>query len=228
MDNAQENKKINCNLLVSPINLDFGCLMPNQAATMKLHLSGGPGQIEFSKDHFSVKPQCFPSDETEIEICIASGSNGELIWDEITVKTDTQELTVPVTARWGISQAGEVEDITNDISIKDIVSSLSGKESPIPIQENPTDNNELYDSQFSTIQPDPMEPRQYCGRICSRCGKNFSYDVSTMSWEECHCSWYEVVLNLSRRTYKDLRFGVKEIPSYLQEIWQLLLGKETL
>jgi hypothetical protein len=52
------------------------------------------------------------------------------------------------------------------------------------------------------------------------------YNIDSGSWERCTCSWYQKVWNIGSHSYKELHYSVKDIPSYLQELWRVILGKE--
>lgn len=185
-------------LVFEPQSFDFGILSSGQEATATLKVHGGSGSVNFSSDHFKIAPTSFTPEGNDIEITILGGSSGELIWDDIVLKTDAQEIRIPVTARWGVR---ELEKPVH-----------TATESPVIQEAEP--------------RVRPKEKRTYKGRACLRCGKNFAYDIDSMSWEECTCNWYQLTRNLSERVYRDLRFGVKEFPSYVQEIWRIIMGKE--
>jgi hypothetical protein len=181
-----------------PKNFDFGILNSGQEATTTLKVRGSSGRINFTSDHFKVDPTSFAVEGSDIKITILGGSSGELIWDDIVLKTDTQEIRISVTARWGVR---ELEKPVH-----------TATESPIIQEAEP--------------KVRPKEKRTYKGRACLRCGKNFAYDINSMLWEECTCNWYQVTRNLSLRIYRDLRLGIKEFPSWIQEIWRIITGKE--
>ena len=193
-----ESKPQTSALEFEPQSFDFGVLSSGQETTTILKVRGGSGNISFSSDHFKVTPTNFTIEGSDIEITIFGGSSGELIWDEIILHTDAQEIKVPVTARWEVS----------------------GLERPvIEVAEAPV-------IQRAETKKHLEDKRTFKGRACSRCGKNFAYDINSMSWEECTCNWYQVICNISLRIFRDLRYGVKELPLYVQEIWQIIMGKE--
>lgn len=70
-----------------------------------------------------------------------------------------------------------------------------------------------------------QEERRWKGRRCSRCGKNFAY-LESGEWEQCNCTWYEIIINMSSSIIRELRYGIKDLPSYMQELWRVILGKE--
>jgi hypothetical protein len=185
-------------LEVTPQNIDFGCLSPGQGGIVRLNVRGGPGNVTPYGDHFKVAPTSFNHEGCDIELTLLGGSSGELIWDEIVLQTDVQEIRVPVTARW------EVRELERPV--------VTAAEAPV--------------IQMTEAETYLKDKRTFKGRACSRCGKNFAYDANSRSWEECTCTWYQVIRNMSVRIFKDLRYGVKEFPSYVQEIWHIILGKE--
>ena len=92
-------------------------------------------------------------------------------------------------------------------------------------EEQPT--KELVAVQTSPrLLPKYQSNREWKGRRCSRCNKNFGYNTNIGKWEQCNCNFYERSVNMSKRTITDLRLGISEIPSYLREIWMMVLGKE--
>jgi len=198
MGNDMDGTESKEGLTITPQSIDFGSLSHGQGATVTLNIRGGPGEVTVFSDHCKVAPTSFASEGGDIEITLLGGSSGELVWDDIVLKTDAQEIRVPVTARW-----------------------------ELPELERPVDTNaEPAVAQPAEIKTPLKEERTFKGRACPRCGRNFAYDTNSMSWEECTCSWYEVIRNMSVRIYRDLRYGVKELPSYVQEIWRIIIGKE--
>ena len=185
-------------LVVKPQSIDFGSLSHGQGATVTLNVRGGPGNITFFGDHFEVAPTSFTHEGSDIKITLLGGSSGELIWDEIVLQTDVQEIKVPITARW------EVPELERPVD--------TAAEAPVMKE--------------TVVKVYSKDKRTFKGRACSRCGKNFAYDINSMLWEECTCKWYQVIRNMSVRNFRDLRDGVKELPLYVQEIWRILLGKE--
>jgi hypothetical protein len=198
MDLEKESESKTSVLEFEPQSFNFGIIIPGQEAKATLKVLGGSGSVNFSSDHFKVAPTSFNVEGSNIEITLLGGSSGELIWDDIILKTDAQEVRIPVTARWGVR---ELEKPVNTVT-----------EPPVIQEAEP--------------KVHPKEERTYKGRACLRCGKNFAYDIDSMSWEECTCNWFQITRNLSTRVYKDLRLGVKEFPSWVQEIWRIITGKE--
>lgn len=195
-----DETKSNEDLTVTPQSIDFGRLSHGQGAAATLNVRGGPGSITALSDHLKISPTSFSPEGGDIEVTLLSGSSGELVWDDIILKTDAQEITIPVTARWGLPEVEGSVDMGARVAI----------------------------AQYAeTKMPSKVEKeRTFKGRACSRCGRNFAYDTNSMSWEECTCNWYQVIRNMSVRIYKDLRYGIKDFPAYVQEIWRIILGKE--
>ena len=187
-------------LEIKPLSIDYGCLSPGQQATAMLNVSGGPGKVSFSSSQLSVSPTSFECGDQKLEITLMGGVFGELIWEEIILETDTQEIRVPITARW--------IKITTPASISE------NSESLVPKHKEGTQTSE--------------EHRTFKGKSCSLCGRNFSYYSNSGTWEQCKCNWYQMAINIGKRIIIDLRSGAKEIPSYLEETWRMVLGKEKL
>ncbi len=199
MENELDEAEFKTNSLeVIPESINFGNLSPGQSATVTVLVRGGQGNIIFPNDLFKITPTDFVIEGSDVQITLLSGSSGELIWDEIVLQTSTHEIKVPITARW------EVHEFER---------SLDTSVEP-PVIQRVEKNARL------------KEKRNFKGRACSRCGKTFTYDIDSTSWEECTCNWYQIIRNLSVRVYKDLRFGIKEFPSYVQEMWRIIVGKE--
>ena len=186
-------------LRTEPQSIDFGDLSPGEVASATINVYGGPGNVSVRSDQLKVSPQQWQEEQSSLEITLLGGSTGELIWDELILQSDNQELKVPVTARW---MARTVETPT------------SGTIAPRVM------------SQPQEARVASKEERTFRGKSCSLCGRNFGYNIDSGSWEQCTCSWYQKVRNISLHTYKELRYGAKDIPSYLQELWRVLLGKE--
>ena len=79
------------------------------------------------------------------------GVFGELIWEEIILETDTQEIRVPITARW--------------IKITAPASISENSESLVPKHKEGTQTSE--------------EHRTFKGKSCSLCGENSAMTVIT-------------------------------------------------
>jgi hypothetical protein len=185
-------------LISKPQNIDFGNLHPGMGASATLNIHGGPGRVSVRNDKLKVSLATFEKGDTILEITLLPGNSGELIWDEFILEINTGEWRVPVTARW----TEQTAETTLERNI----------ETTITITEKPRLNSK--------------EERTFKGKSCSLCGRNFGYNIDSRSWERCTCSWYQKVGNISSHTYKELRYGVKDIPSYLQELWRIIMGKE--
>ena len=197
MEDEAESKDLL--LKTDPGSIDFGNLSPGEEASVTLSVYGGPGKVSAHSDQLRVSPTQWQEEQSCLEITLLGGSPDELIWDELILQSDNQELRVPVTARWTVR----------------IVET--------PISETIEPNVMLQSQEVKTIS---REERTFKGKYCSLCGRNFSYKIDSGSWEQCTCSFYQKVWNISSHTYKELRYGAKDIPSYLQELWRVLLGKE--
>jgi len=194
----------NLPLKVEPEYIYFGSLKPRDCGNAVLKVTGGPGDIVVHSDRLILTPSHFGDENTEIKVSTLPGSAGELIWDDIILKSNSGEIGVLITARWeGLSQ-------------EDVISK------PLPIGSSTKDKELL--TMFKTNVSQSVRP--WTGRRCSKCQRNFAYDENIHDWERCTCNGYKMVLNISSYIVKELRQGVKYIPSYLQEIWNVILGKE--
>jgi len=200
MGNGIDEAESKEGLTVTPQSIDFGSLTQGQGATAKLEVLGGPGSVTALSDYLKVSPGSFTSDSSDIEVRLLGGSEGELVWDDIVLKTDSQEIRVSVTARWELPEL----ERTVDMGTRTAITQPAETTTPLKVDVE----------------------RTFKGRACSRCGRNFAYDTGSMSWEQCTCSWYEVIWNIGVRIYRDLRYGARELPSYVQEIWRIIIGKE--
>lgn len=185
-------------LIVKPQSINFGSLSHGQGATVTLNVRGGPGNVAFSSDHFKVAPTRFTPEGGDIEITLLSGSSGELVWDDIVLQTDVQEIRVPVTARWGVRELERPVDTAAEAAV----------------------------IQRTEVKTHLKDERTFKGRACSRCGRNFAYDTNTRAWEQCSCNWYQMLVNIGTHLITELRAGIKYLPSAFRETWYVLLGKE--
>lgn len=196
MENEPESK---ASLLKSePQSIDFGSLNPGKGASVTLNVHGGPGKVSVRSDQLKVSLATFEYGDNILEITLLAGVSGELIWDEIILQMDNQELRVPVTARW-LEHAVET-----------------------PISET----IEAVVAQRPEAARISKEERTFRGKSCSLCDRNFGYNIDSSSWERCTCTWYQMVGNMSSRIVKELRYGAKDLPSYLRELWRVIRGKE--
>jgi len=195
-------------LKVEPENIYFDLLKQGKSGNAALKVTGGPGEVVIQNDRLKVTPTNFGNEDTEIQINLLAGSAGELIWDNIIFKGEASEIAVLVTARW---EGFPTPEATSSKPV--------GINSTIEVTDHP--------SPIGT-QDLVSWPRPWVGRRCSRCHKNFVYDASTHDWEQCHCNWYKLSVNMSKRITNDLRLGLREFPSYLEEIWRMVIGKEKL
>jgi len=190
-------------LKVEPKSIIIGPLKPGNCGNATLMVTGGPGNILVHNDRLILTPTHFGDENAEIQVTTSPGSPGELIWDDIIVKGDRSEVTLIVTARWeGLSQE---EVISN----------------PLPTGPAPQDKKS-----FAVFGTNVAEVRPWTGRRCSKCQRNFAYDADTHDWEHCTCSGYQIVINMSGYIVQELRHGIKYIPSYIQEVWNVMFGKE--
>lgn len=196
MENDAESKVLL--LRADPQSIDFGNLSPGQGASFTLKVQGGPGKVSVRSDQLKVSPLQWQEEASTLEITLSGCSPGELIWDEVALQMDNQELRVPVTARW-LEHAVET-----------------------PISEP----IEAVVAQRPGAARISKEERTFRGKSCSLCGRNFGYDIDSGAWEQCRCTRYQMVVNMSSRIVRELRYGAKDLPSYLQELWRVILGKE--
>jgi hypothetical protein len=164
MENEPEPKT----LKYEPQSIDFGCLIPGKGASATINVYGGPGKVSIRNDQLRASPSIFENKDSEIEITLSAGIPGELIWDEIILRTETQEVNVPVIARWELLPALDTPatDLTTESpAVKvDEISASSGNQG----------------SAFT---------RQWVGRKCPRCHKNLFYDLKIHGWEQCRCDY---------------------------------------
>lgn len=202
-------------LKYEPQSIDFGDLHSGTGASGKLNLNGGPGKVVVRSDQLKVSPIAFEYGESLIEIILSPGNSGELIWDELILQTDTKEYRVLITARWVEKTAETMQGKKPEPLITPIT--------PIEKQKNetPTVPIEKPVKRFT-------EDRTFQGKSCWRCNKNFKYDENTGMWGKCTCTWYQMAWNITKQSVKEIRYGAKDIPSYLQELWRIILGKEKL
>ncbi len=191
-------------LKVEPENIYFGSLKPGNGGNAALRVSGGPGDILVHNDRLKVMPSSFGNEDTEIQVELLAGSAGELIWDNIVLKGQGGEIAVLITARW---EGFAPEPVVNK---------------PLVIAPAVEVNDA---SILSGTQVSPSV-RPWIGRRCSRCHKNFAYDANVHDWEQCRCNWYQMAINMSLHIIKELRYGIKDLPSYIEELWRVILGKE--
>jgi len=206
-------------LVVKPQSIDFGSLSHGQGATVTLNIRGGPGNVAFSSDHFRVTPTSFTHDGSDVEITLLGGSSGELVWDEIVLQTDAQEIRVPVTARWEVRELERLVDTPAQIPV---TTRREVREPDRPIDTT----TQAPIIQQTKARAHSKDQRTFKGRVCSRCGKNFAYDENAGAWEQCSCNWYQMLVNMSTHLITELRLGIKYLPSALKETWYVLLGKE--
>lgn len=184
--------------------IDYGCLKPSEGGSAALRVSGGPGEILVHCAQLEVTPSNFGSENTELHVVLLPSPGGELVWDNIVLKGQGSEIAVLVTARW--------EGFAPD--------PMASKPPPIAPAVPVIRASTLDETSISSSE------RPWLGRRCSRCNKNFAYDASVHEWEECRCNWLQMLVNMVTHITKELRSGIKEFPSYMQELWNVVLGKE--
>jgi len=190
-----------------PENVDFGCLKPGEGGNVALRVSGGPGDVLVHCNQLKVMPSNFDSEDTDIQVTLLASPGGELIWDNIVLKGQGGEIAVLVTARW---EGFAPEPVV--IKPLEITPVVAAEQTSI-VSGTPITSSER-----------PWEDRK--GRRCSHCHKNFAYDASVHEWEECRCNWLQMLVNMGTLITKELRLGIKEFPSYMKELWNVVLGKE--
>lgn len=184
--------------------IDFGCLKPSEGRSAALRVSGGPGEILVHCDQLDVTPLDFGVEDTEINVTLLASPGGELIWDNIVFKGQGGEIAVLVTARWeGLAPEPVISrpPATAPAVVTDQAAILS-------------------ETSISSLE------RPWTGRRCSRCHKNFAYDSNIHTWEQCRCNWLQMLVNIGTQLIKELCLGIRDIPSDVQEVWNVVLGKE--
>ena len=200
-ENTSENTS---SLKVESDYIDFGCLKPGEGVNTILGVSGGPGEVLVHCDQLDVTPCNFDYEDTKLNVVLKPSSGGELIWSNILFKSQDSEIEVLVIARW---EGTAPEPMVNK----------QPTTSPTMAIDTSSSKNI---SSFSRSE----RPRK--GRSCPHCHKNFAYDSSTHQWEECTCNQIQIMMNVSSYIFRELRCGIKEFPSYIREIWQVIIGKE--
>ncbi len=184
-------------LRIQPDNIDFGCLKPGETGNVLVKVSGGPAKVLVNNDQVKVEPSSFDG-EGELKVLLSPSAAGNLIWDNIVLKRDEIEIKVLVTARWEVPAF--------QVNIGEALAMAASKTTELPT-------------------PDSLE-RTYRGKACAWCGRNFGYNADSQSWEQCHCNWYQKGINGGSRVVKELRYGIKDFPSFAKETWNIILGKQ--
>lgn len=191
---------------VEPENIYFGSLKPGTGGNATLKVTGGPVDVVTHNDHLKVIPSNVGADGAQIQVELLPGSAGELIWDDITLKSEFSEIAVVVTAWW---EGFPVPEAT--VSKPTVVVPTVEAGQPPALTETPE-----YLS----------KPRPWVGKRCARCHKNFAYNSNNHDWEQCKCNWYQIAVNMSIRIMNELRYGIKDFPAFAKETWNVILGKE--
>jgi|GEM_PF-4122051 len=185
-------------LKLEPTSIDFGNLSSGMGASAAINIKNCPSKISVHNDQLKASLITFANGDNTIEITLLPGTAGGLIWDELIIQKDSEEFRVPITARW-------IENTTEVTPRQSIEASTTSIKVPSQCFE---------------------EERTFKGKSCPLCNRNFPYNVVSGSWERCTCSWYQKIWNIGSYSYKELRYGVKEIPSYIKELWRIILDKE--
>lgn len=203
--NTEGDSRSTSPLKAEPERIDFGCLEPGEEASTILKVTGGPSKVVASNDQLKVTPLSIDSENNELQVMLLGGSAGELIWDNIVLQGEKDELEVLVTARW--------EEHPLQIS-----SSLGDK-----VTTFPSGGGEV-----TTPSPSALPPvRTFKGRKCWVCGRNIRYDSKTGIWlEHKNCKGIRAIGPFIMRSYREVYEGRKDLVSYLKELWNIIIGKE--
>jgi hypothetical protein len=223
---AEEVSRSATPLSVEPHGIDFGCLKPREGANATLRVNGGPGQVIVHNDRLRVTPPKFGQESTELQLILLGGSAGELIWDDIVLQGDNDELKVLVTARWEHTIAPkpkferkltwEPEPGLEPVAVP----------KSVPINKLPAEEKETQ-TMKPEVSRDEAEKRTFKGKTCRWCGKNIRYDGDSQSWKPCKtCRGARIPIAVLLRISKEFYLGLKEVHSSMAEIWDTLLGKE--
>jgi len=85
---------------VSREALGFGELKPGQGTQETFTVSGGPGQVKIGSDVVTVEPETFGPNETTLTVIVKAGVDGQVLWDALTLESETENVNVDLTARW--------------------------------------------------------------------------------------------------------------------------------
>jgi len=212
-------------LSVKNHGIDFGCLKPGEGATATFKVSGGPGKVIVRNDRLKVTPISFGSESTELQLTLLGGSAGELIWDDILLQGDNDELKVLVTAQWDpiIAPKPKFE--------RKLISKPAPGPEPVVVPESVSIKLPAEEKETQTTQPEVSrgwaEKRTFRGKTCQWCGKNIHYDSDSQSWKPCAtCRGARIPLSIVLRISREFYLGVKQLGPSLMEIWETLQGKE--
>jgi hypothetical protein len=184
-------------LFVEPDNLYFGSLKPGEGCRAVLKITGGPAEVINHNDRLQITPSNIGVEDIICHVELLAGSAGELLWDTISVKSQSCEISVIITARW----------------------------EGFPVQ---TGGTVLIDERIPSGEQKIIKPtlRPWIGRQCSYCHKNFAYNSDNHEWEQCKCNSYQKLLKISAWIFEELRYGIKEVPTFVKETYNVILGKE--
>ena len=87
-------------LVIKPQSIYFGGVKQGSESSAKLIISGGSGKVSVNNDQLRANPVTFGNEETEIQVTLLGGIEGELIWDYIVLQADAGEIKVPVIGYW--------------------------------------------------------------------------------------------------------------------------------
>lgn len=194
-------------MIIKTLFTDFGHLNPFQEGQRSLVL---PDKIENITSQNANIILTFPNsnpDDLNVVLTVKGAASGEIIWDEVILTGNNIKICIRVLAYWS-------DEIRSDNPVQAILTSITEN---VPNLESIEDKTDLFTD---------ISSRTYLGHRCNTCDKVFKYDLTKSSWQVCDCNWFMKTFNILRYYYRELRSGYKEIPSYIQSVWNIVIGKE--
>lgn len=193
--------------------VDFGHLRAHEDAQKTLILLENIDSVASENTKLNFTLSKTNHEEQAVKISVKGAASGEMLWDEAILNGEGTKIRMIILAYWdendSTDKPGQKVGTKTNIVEQGVTKPTLFIEEKLKPQES--------------IKKDIS--RTFRGRKCETCNKNFNYDETISDWENCNCRWYEKIVNILRNYYREVRSGYREIPSFLKEVWELILGK---
>jgi uncharacterized protein YegL/ribosomal protein L37AE/L43A len=218
-------------LSVQPDFINFGCLKPGSSAKKLLKVQGGPAKAITNNAQIRVVPTEIGEETTEIEITVADGEEGDLIWHSIQINGIGGKLEVPIIGYWDKS--------LSELAEKPVIDPESGIEETSEIVEpekgttkkGADRNQEKRGFEYSPITnaPKTYQPQEriYKAPVCPICRRNLHYDSNIRSWTNCEKCKSNVAVSLATRATEEGTKGLQDFKKTAKDFWDVLTGKQS-
>jgi len=218
-----------CQLLINPSFIDFGCLQPGVGAKAIIRVAGGPARATTDNELIQVTPSEVGEEAMDIEVMVGDGAAGDLIWDTLHVQGDKGEIDIPVICLWDEALSYSFKEPIRRKYVRKATKPVEPEQETgaTVIDDIPVESNFNPPVNEDAVTPTVSE-RTYVGQSCRYCGRNLRYDSDNKIWLKCDkCIGARIIISVPLQLIHDTKLGIKKDgKKLLRDMWEVITGKQ--